>query len=434
MRHAIGWSDLRNQRVGIYGAGVEGMSALGRLESLTQSVHVVDDNPSGTPVGIEITAMDVGGRELLQSCDVVVKSPGISRYSLDVVQLEDAGIPVVGGTGLSIHELDQSQVICITGTKGKSTTSAVLGHLLEGFGVHAVVTGNIGLPLFDKRVPTDADLFVVETSSFQALDIADAPGIVAVTSLGVDHVDWHGSADQYQEDKLSLTSLPRPGITIAQGLSELLRSQAHRLGGTIQWSQEIAGPWAEALGLIGQHNFANAQIAREILIALDVPGADDEVVLSQASQEFVSLPGRLSDAGTVEGVHFVDDSLATNVLPTLAALDSFAGERLALLIGGYDRGVDYTELIHILASREAPTFVIGLPDSGTRLTQAIAGETTTTQVATVDDVAAGVAQGFEWAKANGVVLLSPAAPSFSQFSNWKERSDEFRRCVIALAQ
>ena len=433
MRHALGWSDLREKRVGIYGAGMEGASALERLTSLTDQIVVVDDQPKGQLKGFDVVAIDEGGYEELTRCAVVLKSPGVSRYGASIRALEALDIPLVGGTGLSIHDLGAERVIAITGTKGKSTTTSIVGHLLRQLGVDVVLAGNIGLPLFDRSVPHDAEIYVVETSSFQALDIADAPRIVGVTSLGVDHVDWHQSSENYQRDKLSLTSLPGAGITVAQGRDHELRRNGDLLGGEVQWVDELAGSWAEPLGLVGEHNAANAAMARAILRAWDAERFGDDELLREAAQGFTPLPGRLSSLATIEGVHFIDDSLATNVLPTLAALEALKGERLAIMIGGFDRGVDYELLVDALAQRRAPTLVLGLPESGHRLTEEISTRTETTDVVNVDDVASGVEQGFQWASPQGTVLLSPAAASFSQFMNWKERSDEFRRCVDLLS-
>ncbi len=432
MRHAIGWADLAGVRVGVFGAGVEGQSALTRLSKLTTDVVVVDDDPNIELPGVTVEATDAGGFELLASCDVVIKSPGFSRYRPDIMALERSGIPVVGGTGLSMHELDRSKIICVTGTKGKSTTASVLGHLLTQFGLRTEVTGNIGRPLFDAALPSDLDAIVVETSSFQALDIADAPGIVVVTSLATDHVDWHGSIEQYHVDKLSLTSLPDAQLTVAQRLSPALQQRADLLGGDVRWSNGLAKSWAAPLVLVGDHNLANAELARLAALAFGVEQASDEEALSIAAQGFEPLPGRLSAVGTLGDVRFIDDSLATNVLPTLTALEALQGERLAILIGGYDRGVDYTELIEALAHRDSPTLVLGLPDSGERLCEAIGRITTHTSVTLAPDIGSGVDAAYAWAKPTGIVLLSPAAPSFSQFANWKERSDAFRSSVNDL--
>ena len=123
----------------------------------------------------------------------------------------------------------------------------------------------------------------------------------------------------------------------------------------------------EPLGLPGRHNRRNALIARRCLIALGVPGAADAAALRAAAAGYQPLPSRLTPVGTVGGVTFVDDSLSTNVLPTLAALDAFPGRRIALIVGGHDRGIDYAPLAAAVVTREAPTYVLTLPDSGPRI-------------------------------------------------------------------
>jgi len=433
MRHQLGWTDLSSVRVGVFGAGVEGRSTLRRLRELTDEIVVVDDNPSVLLDDHDVLATRDGGLHALQTCDVVIKSPGISRYRDDVMALEAQGVAVVGGVGLTIHDRDRSQIMCITGTKGKSTTASLIGHLAQGFGLRVGVTGNIGLPPFDPDVADTLDLLVIETSSFQACDVADAPGIVVVTSLSVDHVDWHGSAERYHADKLSLTALPGAGITIAQQDSPELVAHQDLLGGDLRWSSPVDPWWTQHLGLVGAHNVANAQLAADALVAFGIDAAADPTLLSTAAAGYKELPGRLNLVAEFDGVRFIDDSLATNVLPTLAALASFEGERVALLLGGYDRGIDYSELIDVLATRDAPTLVIGLPDSGARLVAEISAVRGTTETALAGDISQATALGATWASGGGVVLLSPAAPSFSQFANWKERSAAFRDAVLNLS-
>jgi UDP-N-acetylmuramoylalanine--D-glutamate ligase len=432
MRHQLGWADLEGRRVGVFGVGVEGRAALARLEGLAGSVVVVDDDPTARVDGYEVVPTTEGGTDVLATCDVVVKGPGISRRRADVRALEAAGIPVVGGVGLEVHDRAGTTIVCVTGTKGKSTTASILGHLLTQLGQRTAVTGNLGLPPFDAAVPSDLDVLVIETSSFQATDVADPPDLVIVTSLGVDHLDWHGSEADYQIDKLSLTSLPGARRTLAQGDDDALRSAAGMLGGEVTWSTGTAGGWAVPLGLVGEHNLRNAELARQALVLLDIPGAEDDARLRVAAEGFDHLPGRLALVGTLDGVRFVDDGLATNVLPTLAALASFPDDRLAILVGGHDRGIDYQALVDALATRAAPTFVVGVPDSGHRLVEAIAAATTTSEVAGAGDVATATQIAASWARPDGVVLLSPAAPSFTQFTSWKERSAAFADAARAL--
>ena len=126
---------------------------------------------------------------------------------------------------------------------------------------------------------------------------------------------------------------------------------------------------------------------------------------------------------------YIDDGLATNVLPTLAALRSVAGRRLAILVGGHDRGIDYQALTEALADRQEPTLILGLPESGERLVRAIASRRVDAEAEAVGSIEEAVAVATRWIGDDGVVLLSPAAPSFSQFTSWKERSDAFGEAV-----
>ncbi len=160
------------------------------------------------------------------ACDVVIKSPGISRYRPEVAQLEGAGIPVRSGLGLWLEDVPLERVTCITGTKGKSTTTAIAGHLLSRLGYDAKVGGNIGQPPWEPSSASEPDYWVIETSSYQVPDLTNAPPVVAVTSLSPDHLDWHGSVERYYADKLSLCTKPGVRTAIAEGSSATLRAQA----------------------------------------------------------------------------------------------------------------------------------------------------------------------------------------------------------------
>jgi UDP-N-acetylmuramoylalanine--D-glutamate ligase len=195
----------------------------------------------------------------------------------------------------------------------------------------------------------------------------------------------------------------------------------------------------EPLGLPGRHNRRNALIARRCLAALGVPGAADDAALRAAAAGYQPLPSRLTPVGTAGGVTFVDDSLSTNVLPTLAALDAFPGRRIALIVGGHDRGIDYAPLAAGVVARDAPTYVLTLPDSGPRIRAQIEAAARPPEpagfagVTDCPDLAAAVAAGYRWAQPDGIVLLSPAAPSFGAFKDYRDRAEAFAREVRALA-
>jgi UDP-N-acetylmuramoylalanine--D-glutamate ligase len=442
-RPALGWSDLSGARVGLWGLRMEGAANLRRLRRMGVTPVVVDDRPLAPVFGGLRVLSGAAGLEALASCEVVVKSPGISRHGPQVQALVDAGVAVTGGLGLWLQDVDRARVMCVTGTKGKSTTAALAGHLLAGLGVRSLVAGNIGLPPWDPDAGEDWDVWVVETSSFQAADVPSSPSVVAVTSLAPDHLDWHGSEEAYYADKLSLCSQPGALLTVADASSEILRAHAALLGPEVWWVAEgdpsLDGPWTAALGLPGRHARRNALVARACLIGLGVSAARDDERVARAAAGFTPLAHRFHPIGVVDGVEFVDDSLSTNVLPTLAALDTLGDRPVALLVGGQDRGIDYLPLAHALTSRRARTLVATLPAVGRRIGDAVRAQGG--EAVDFEALADATAAAFEWALRHtgtdgrpGVVLLSPAAPSFGQFRDYRERAAAFAAAMHECAR
>ena len=432
-RTVLGWSGLAGKKVGVWGLGREGNANLRKLRSLGVEPVLVDDKPSDS--GTLATAE--GGLDALLTCDVVVKTPGMPRYRPEADRLRDAGVILTGGLGLWLAEADRDRVIVVTGTKGKSTTSSVIGHLLNGLGQRASVGGNIGVAPFDPDVPDEKPgYWVIEVSSYQATDLAVTPPVTALTSLHPDHLPWHGTVERYYADKLSALSQAGAGLTVANGDESLIRERAGLLGPRVEWVGEDDDPdatWMEPLRLPGRHNRRNALIARAVLRALDIPGAGDDARLRTAAEGYEGLPSRLKEIGTVDGVRFYDDSLSTNVLPTLAALEAFPGERVALIVGGQDRGIDYTELAEGVGARQEPVSVLAIPDSGPRICRAFETAAPQTRVTDCPGLDEAVRAGFEWAKPGGIVLLSPAAPSFGRFKDYRDRGDAFARAMRNLA-
>ena len=470
-RPTLGWSDLRGARVGVWGLGREGGASLRKLRALGVEPVLVDDAPkAGDEPGI-LTSAD-GGLDALAACEIVIKTPGISPYGAEADHLRDAGVTLVGGLGLWMQEAHRDRVVCVTGTKGKSTTSSIIGHLLTGLGYRAMIGGNFGTAPYDPLQAGEYDYWVIEVSSYTATDLASTPPVTAVTSLHPDHLPWHGGVDRYYRDKLSACSQPGAELTVANGDSNLLRDRAQLLAPKVEWVSDTDEPgatWMDPLRLPGQHNRRNALIARRVLAALGDAASDpslaeraaDDEALRHAADGFTPLPSRLTTVGTLEGVAFVDDSLSTNVLPTLAALDAFPGRRVALIVGGQDRGIDYAPLADGVRARKDPTLVLTLPDSGPRISTAFTansvfiassaltastafeastplaeaganGEQGLAGVTDYPDLDAAVAAAFAWARPDGVVLLSPAAPSFGHFRDYRDRGDQFAAAMRTL--
>jgi UDP-N-acetylmuramoyl-L-alanine---L-glutamate ligase len=431
MRPLISWSALASASVGLWGLGVEGTASLRRLRAMGTVPVLVDDRPASPSFdGLPVLTTDQGGLETLLTCDVVVKSPGISRYRPEVEQLERAGVQVRSGLGLWLEDVPLDRVACITGTKGKSTTTAIAAHLLTRLDYSARVGGNIGQPPWEPSAHPDPDFWIIETSSYQAPDLTKGPPVVAVTSLSPDHLDWHGSLDRYYADKLSLCTKPGVRICVADGADPAVRDHADLLGSHVRWVRaddlDYGGPWIDALALPGAHNVRNAALARALLLALGIVEAGDDALMCAAAAGFAGLPSRCHSLGRVGVVEFVDDSLSTNVLPAQAALEAYGDRPVALLVGGHDRGLDYAPLGQAVARRRQPTLVVTMPDNGPRIGQAVRDVVgVTAEVVDAAGLDEAVTTAFEWTRSGGVVLLSPAAPSFGRFADYRDRATAF---------
>lgn len=431
MSRPTGFADLAGRRVGILGYGVEGRAAARRLAGACELV-LVDDRDLGD--GVLVTG--AGGWDALATCAVVLKSPGVPRRRADVLDLEARGVVVTSALNLWLLGADRSRVIAVTGTKGKSTTTALTAFVLNSLGRDAVATGNLGRPPYDLDLATDGRDVVVEVSSFQSVDLEVAPGVVVVTSLGSDHLDWHGSLERYHEDKLSITRASGRHRTLVAD-TPALRAATGLLGGDLEWVAPDGTGLAGALGLVGAHNDQNVALALAGAAALagTTVAAAREAARSSA-RDFTPLAGRLTvvaTEATAEGaVRYVDDGLATSPLPAMAALEVFAGEPVALLAGGHDRGVDYDGLAAALAARAAPTAVVVLGPAGERIAAALAARGAGGAVVAATTMAEAVALARASLPGRGVVLLSPAAPSFDRYRDWAERSADFTACVTSL--
>jgi UDP-N-acetylmuramoylalanine--D-glutamate ligase len=427
-----GFADLAGRRVGIFGFGLEGRAVAARLEGVCDLV-IVDDVEG---LGDQVLVTTRGGLDALRSCDVVLKSPGIPRRRHDVLELERAGVTVTSALNLWMHDIDLARVVAITGTKGKSTTTSLITFFLRCLGEPAQRLGNIGQPPYDPSIDTSTGWLVLEVSSFQVVDLDLVPSVVVVTSLGEDHIDWHGSLAQYRSDKLSFTRARGEHRTLVAD-APTLREHEPEIGGELTFVASDTEHLATALGLIGEHNDSNVALALAAVEALT--GVGDDALRSAVrarAHEFEPLRGRLTLVAreTINGavLRYVDDGLATSVLPTLAALEVFGDEPVALIAGGFDRGVDYGELAEALGARVPFTTLVTIGNAGLR----ISAEVRRRRPSLTQRSASTMREAVQLARASietgGVVLLSPAAPSFDLYHNWEERSADFTRVVRSL--
>jgi UDP-N-acetylmuramoylalanine--D-glutamate ligase len=310
----------------------------------------------------------------------------------------------------------------------------LITYFLECLGEEAQRLGNIGQPPYDPNIDTSTGWLVLEVSSFQCVDIDMAPGLIVVTSLGEDHVDWHGSVEKYRDDKLSLTRAEGAHRTLVPD-SPTFHDVKHQLGGEVTFVAPDEEHLASTLGLLGHHSDSNVALALSAVSALTTrPIEELRQLIVENSASFVPLSGRLTLVASERIddalVRYVDDGLATSVLPAVAALDVFALEPIALIAGGFDRGVDYAALASAIASRTAPTMLLTMGDAGVRLSELVRSLNPRLAQSAFDSMDEAIALGRGFLTDGGVMLLSPGAPSFDRYKNWEERSHDFSRAVL----
>ncbi|WP_109124266.1 UDP-N-acetylmuramoyl-L-alanine--D-glutamate ligase [Dyella sp. C11] len=427
-------ADLAAQRVAIWGFGREGKAAITAVRSRLP----------GLPLSLFCSEAEVAAAQafdaslVVQGCepdatalsafDVVVKSPGISAYKPALLAARDAGVRVTSGTALWFAENPAARVVAITGTKGKSTTTAMLAHLARSLGVRTALAGNIGMPLLEL-LDQHADLWAIELSSFQTGE-AGPLELGVITSLYEEHLDWHGSRERYIEDKLKLADVSAKLLVSAAQPSLLQRTARH----PDRFTFGTAGGWHVAGGHIrrgaqavfdiaqlrapGEHNALNACAA---LMALETMGFDTlEAAPSLAT--FRPLPHRLQPLGEHGGFHWINDSISTTPQATLAALASLSGRAVTVIVGGHDRGLDWKDFVDEMKAHR-PHAIVAQGANGPRIAQALREAGVAVEEA--DKLDAAVKRARELTPAGGSILLSPGAPSFDQFHDYADRGRHF---------
>lgn len=429
-------ADLAGRRVAVWGFGREGRAA----------IHALRRHAGGQPLTLFCSAAEAGAARAFDAAleivvgepdaatlgrfDVVVKSPGISAYKPALLAAQAQGTQFTSGTALWFGENPDARVIAVTGTKGKSTTSALVAHLARSLGVRTALAGNIGLPLLEL-LGQQADLWAIELSSFQTGE-AGPLELGVITSLYEEHLDWHGSRERYVADKLKLAGAARTLLVngLQSGLLERTAAHPHRLlfgtpegwhvrDGAIRRGGQAVFDTA-TLAAPGLHNALNACAA---LAALEAIGMD-ALAAAPALAHFRPLPHRLQPLGERDGWDWVNDSISTTPLATLAALESLHGRAVTVLVGGHDRGLDWTPFVE--AMRTAPAHaIVCMGANGARIEAALRSAGIPCSLVRVADLAGAAAEAKAHTPRGGVILLSPGAPSFDQFKDYAERGRRF---------
>ncbi len=449
--------ELKNKRVLVVGAGKSGISAARFLREQGAKVTISDARSAAALAG-EIPALmdagimvEAGGHGLLtfRRQDLIVVSPGVPMDTPEVRQVVALGMPVIGELELASRFL-KGQVIAITGSNGKTTTTTLVGEILKRGGMETLVGGNIGLPVIDLIAESRPGTWnVLEVSSFQLETVEEfRPRIAAVLNITPDHLDRHKTFANYAAAKARITERQDvEDFLVLNGENKDAQMVAARTRAQVFWfsarrpikqgtfvhgesivflpkeggKTEPVMPVSE-IRLRGAHNVENVLAAVTIARLAGVPSD----VIRSAVGAFKAVEHRLELVRVRDGVEFYNDSKATNVDAAMKALASFAGG-VHLILGGKDKDSDYTQMAPLLKERAVVVYTIG--SAAEKIGRELEAVVKMVEAGTLD---VAVAEAAKAASPGDVVLLSPACSSFDQFESYEHRGRRFRELVAAL--
>ncbi len=454
---AMTGADQPAGEVAVLGMGKSGTAAAKLLLARGSRVYASDAGISPTvhanadALRLLGASVDVGSHDLerIRRASRVVVSPGIDPHNPPVAAAHQANVPLVSEIEIALAALTRSRVIAVTGTNGKTTTTALIGHLLRALGVDAVDAGNIGTPLSVIALSDQhPEWIALEMSSFQLHDTPSlTPDVGVLTNLSPDHLDRYSTTEEYYADKARLFSNASSSSKwVLNADDQLVNDMAgHAAGERFRFSTRIrSDAWLDSttgtmilrgdslmprseLRLLGDHNVANALAA-----SLAVSIADDRFattesleVMANALRGFHSLAHRLEIVGEVDGVQWINDSKATNVSSTLVAVSGMKRPTV-LLLGGRHKGEAYTALAPAIAKTVKKVIAYG--EAASEVEKDIG------KLVNFEKLGSNFEEVMERARQSAgpgdAILLSPACSSFDMFRNYEERGAAFRRLAL----
>lgn len=445
-------SDWSQKKVTVLGLGRSGLAtarylrAAGAQVLISESAQVKGREAELADLAKIGVQVETGGHSdaAVKDTDLIVTSPGIPPTAEVIVKAQAAGKEVICDIELAWRELS-IPMIAITGTNGKSTTCALVAHLLRTAGYKAVACGNIGVPILSclEEFP---DYLVVEVSSFQLHYCPSfRPQVAVWLNLTPDHLEWHGGLAAYRqakeklfanlaEDSFAVLNDVDPAVRECPTKAEIFPFSAEQdLDSSIQaafvdegllmyrvdgFTNVLCSP--DQLQIIGKHNIENALAAVSACACLRVPA--DKIL--EGLKSFPPLEHRLEYVATIHGVRFFNDSKGTNPASTVKALEAFGDEKIVLIAGGRDKGTDLTELVDAIKKHANAVIVLGEAADRFQENFQKAGIASVHKVASMEEA---VEYGLNLGK--GPVVLSPACASFDMFKDYEERGRVFKNLV-----
>jgi UDP-N-acetylmuramoylalanine--D-glutamate ligase len=446
--------ELKGKKVLVVGLGKSGLAAALFLRRQGAQV-TVSDIRSAESLAKEIPALldegilvEAGGHGLLtfRRQDLIVVSPGVLLDTPELVQARNFGRPVIGELELATRFL-KGKILAITGSNGKTTTTALAGEILKASGMPTLVAGNIGLPVVELITKSSDETWsVLEVSSFQLESIEQfRPKIAVILNITPDHLDRHGTFENYALTKEKIfTAQDESDFAVLNADNPRTAEAAARSNAPVFWfsaKRSVArGAWVDRGSLVfraareaateiilplariplkGGHNVENVLAAA---CAARLAGVEVETI-ARAIENFKAVEHRLEYVDTINGVEYYNDSKATNVDATEKAIAAFSGG-IHLILGGKDKGAPYTPLAPLLRERVRAIYTIGA--AAAKIESELRGVVPIHSCGTLAK-AVGAAAGA--ARPGEVVVLAPACSSYDQFENYEQRGRIFKQLV-----
>jgi UDP-N-acetylmuramoylalanine--D-glutamate ligase len=432
----------------VIGAGKSGVAAANFLAGRGERVSLSDASPSpDLPYALDDRVVRVFGDQneaLLNGVTEVVVSPGVPLTIPLLQRAAGQSIPVIGEIELGYRYL-RGTVIAVTGSNGKSTTTALIGEILKVAGRQPIVAGNIGSPLIAALDLEKPRTYVLELSSFQLESVDTFHADVALLlNITPDHMDRYASFDAYAAAKYRIFRNQQSGDTAITNAAE--RRGAPRDSRARQWRFSAGEKLDEGAFLDGDdlvlrvdgqerriprsslalQGMANVENALAAWLAARAAGVDD-ISVQIAFGSFPGLPHRMVLVREVGGVRYVNDSKGTNVDATLKSLEGFASSSVLLILGGKDKAGEFERMRDLVKEKTRAVLTIG--KAADRIAQALDGAA---DIVPLHDMERAIAWASKNAKPGETVLLSPACASFDQYRNFEHRGDHFEQLVRAL--
>ena len=455
--------DLKNKNVAVLGFGVEGESIARFLLENGSRIFIIDvrreDKFDPSKIA-EFKKQNVEFQfdsypEDFLKFDIVLRSPGISSMSAVIERIKKQGVEVSSSTKI-FFDLCPCKIIGVTGTKGKSTTATLIYEMLKSGGIDAYLGGNVGKPPLDFLNDLKIDSKVVlELSSFQLQDLSKSPQIAVFLMTTSEHLDYHRDITEYIDAKRNILRYQGPDdfailnkdypasnesdVHTEGQLYFVSRKQQVEQGCFVRddhtWlkigvREEQIMPTSDVL-LAGKHNLENVCAA---ILAATITGAQRQAIIS-VLKNFRGLEHRLEFVAEHHGIKFYNDSLATIPEAVIEGIEALGENVETLITGGYDRGLDYSELGNYLSNSRVRNLIL-FPSTGEKIWQALCdsmpNENTRPRKFDVNSMKEAVTAAYEHTNPGKICLMSPGASSFNLFKNYKERGNQFKKEVNSL--